>query len=263
MFTLLKKMEDGLKHFVSELQNLAFFGGKMVIRVFGKPIYPYETFEQMYYIGVGSLYLVVLTGIFAGQGMAIQFSYELADMGSKDYIGRILAVAIVRELGPVLTGLMIAARVASGITAEIAAMVSSNQVNALRAFGIDPIKKLATPRLISLVIMVPILTIIADTIALIGGWIIAVFVSHVSSTLYWSNVMDRLRFGNIAIGLIKPLAFSLVIAFISCYKGFSTKGGTRGVGRSTTSSVVLTSITILLVNFLLTKLVLSLFRGYL
>jgi phospholipid/cholesterol/gamma-HCH transport system permease protein len=194
--------------------------------------------------------------------MAIQFTYELASLGSKSYLGRILSIAIVRELGPVLTGLMIAARVSSGITAEIAAMVSSNQVSALRAFGVDPIRKLAAPRLISLIVMVPTLTVIADAVGIFGGWLVSEFIAHVSSHLYWANVLEKLSFGNIAIGLIKPIAFSLVIAFISCYKGFSTSGGTKGVGRSTTDSVVLSSISILVVNFIITKLVLSLVKGY-
>lgn len=263
MFSLLKRMNAWLKNFTNELQQLAIFSGRMVTSCFGRPIYVNDTLEQMHFIGIGSLYLVLLTGMFAGQGMAIQFSYELADMGSKNYLGRIMSIAIVRELGPVLTGLMIAARVSSGITAEIAAMVSSNQVNALQAFGIEPIRKLAAPRLISLLIMVPALTIIADAIAILGAWFVSQFIAHVSSTLYWANVFDKLRFGNIAIGIIKPVAFSLVIAFISCYKGFSTTGGTRGVGKSTTDSVVFSSITILIVNFLITKLILSLFRGYL
>jgi phospholipid/cholesterol/gamma-HCH transport system permease protein len=263
MISIVRKAIDAIKYFITELQQLFIFSAGMIEKVFRRPVYLYETFEQMHFIGVGSLYLVVLTGIFAGQGMAIQFSYELADLGSKNYLGRVLAIAIVRELGPVLTGLMVAARVASGITAEIAAMVSSNQIDALRSFGVDPVRKLAIPRMISLVVMVPILTILADAIAIIGGWIVAMFIAHVSSTLYWANVMDKLRFGNLAIGLIKPIAFSFVIAFISCYKGFTTRGGTRGVGQSTTSSVVLSSITILLVNFLITKLIISLFRGYL
>jgi phospholipid/cholesterol/gamma-HCH transport system permease protein len=105
-------------------------------------------------------------------------------------------------------------------------------------------------------------TIIADAVAILGGWLVSEFIAHVSSHLYWSNVLEKLTFGNIAIGLIKPIAFSLVIAFISCYKGFSTSGGTKGVGRSTTNSVVLSSISILVVNFMITKLVLSLVKGY-
>ncbi len=159
---ILTGIERGLKSFVLELQEIFYFSLRLTYRVFSRPIYVYETFEQMHFIGVGSLYLVILTGLFAGQGMAIQFAAELATMGSKDYLGRILAIAVVRELGPVLTGLMIAARVSAGITAEIGAMVSSQQVDAMRAFGIDPLRKLAAPRLISLVVMVPVLTRMDD-----------------------------------------------------------------------------------------------------
>lgn len=217
----------------------------------------------MYLIGIGSLYLVVLTGMFAGQGFALAFSQELADFGAKNYLGRIMAISIIRELGPTLTGLMVAARVASGITAEIGAMKSSNQIDAMVAFGIDPIKKIAAPRLISLIIMVPILTIVCDVIAILGGFVVGQFVAHVPSSLYWANVKDRLVFGNLFIGLLKPTLFSLCIAFISCYKGFSSEGGTKGVGQATTNSVVTTSITILIVNFFITKVVHSFIKGYL
>ncbi len=217
----------------------------------------------MYLIGIGSLYLVILTGIFAGQGFALAFSNELADFGAKDYLGRIMTIAIVRELGPVLAALMIAARVASGITAEIGAMKSSNQINALKSFGIDPIQKLAVPRLIALMVMVPVLTIFCDAIAIFGGYIIAVFLAHVSGTMYFAAVKERLIFGNLFIGIIKPIVFSFVIAFIACYKGFTAEGGTKGVGKATTESVVLASIVILVVNFFITKLASTYLKGYL
>ena len=158
---------------------------------------------------------------------------------------------------------MIAARVAAGITAEIGSMKSSNQIDALIAFGIDPVRKLAVPRLIALIIMVPVLTIICDIIAILGGWIIGVFVANISSATYFSMVVDRLTFGNVFMGLVKPVIFAFVIAFISCYKGFTTMGGTKGVGRSTNESVMVTSITILITNFVLTKTVWAIFRGYL
>lgn len=209
------------------------------------------------------MYLVVLTGIFAGQGFALAFSVELADFGAKDYLGRIMSIAIVRELGPVLASLMIAARVAAGITAEIGAMKSSNQLNAMVAFGIDPMQKLVVPRLVALLLMVPALTIVCDFIAIFGGYIIALFIAHVSTTMYWAAVKERLIFGNIFIGIFKPIVFSFVIAFISCYKGFASEGGTKGVGKATTESVVLSSITILCVNFFITKVVFSLIKGYL
>jgi phospholipid/cholesterol/gamma-HCH transport system permease protein len=235
----------------------------MVASLFGRPIYVAETFEQMYLIGIGSLFLVVLTGISAGQAMALQFSNELADFGSKNYLGRIMVLAIVRELGPVLAGLMIAARVAAGITAEIGSMKASNQLDAMVSFGIDPIRKLAAPRLISLIIMVPVLTIICDVIAITGGWLIAIWFSHITSLTYWTAVKERLIFGNIFMGLIKPFVYAFVIGFIACYKGFTADGGTKGVGRATTESVVIASITILITNFIITKIVSSVLRGYL
>ena len=219
--------------------------------------------EQMYSIGVGSLLLVVLTGVFSGQGLALAFSQELADFGAKDYLGRIVAMATIRELGPILTGLMIAARVAAGITAEIGAMKSSNQLDAMKAFGIDPLKKIARPRLISLIIMVPVLTVICDAIAIAGGWVVGLFIAHVTTTAYWSQVLLKLNYGNILIGLFKPFCFSFVIAFISCYCGFTSEGGTKGVGRATTNSVMFSSICILIVNFLITKIVGTLIKGYL
>lgn len=217
----------------------------------------------MYLIGVKSLFLIILTGVFAGMGFALAFSVELADFGAKSYLGRIMAISIVRELGPILSGLMIAARVASGITAEIGAMKSSDQLDAMVAFGIDPMKKVAVPRLLSLLVMVPALTIVMDVIAIIGGWFVATFISNVSSNLYWSTVRQKLIFGNIFLGLLKPVTFSLIIAAVSCYKGFTSEGGTKGVGRATTDSVVLASISILIVNFIITKVVFATIKGYL
>lgn len=251
------------KKFVYEIDQLTRFSIKMVLSLFGRPIYVPETMEQIYVVGVGSLFLVALTGIFAGQGLALQVNNEMAEMGSKFYLGRMMAIATIRELGPILAGLMIAARVAAGITAEIGSMKSSNQLDALIAFGVDPIRKLAAPRLIALMIMVPALTIICDIIAILGGWIIAIFVANITSSTYFSMVVDRLTFGNVFMGLVKPVVFAFVIAFISCYKGFTTSGGTKGVGRSTNESVMFTSITILITNFVLTKTVWAVFRGYL
>lgn len=261
--TIFSAFNRGLKNFAFEFQSLFFFSIKMLRSLWGRPFYIAETLEQMYLIGVGSLYLVVLTGLFSGQGFALAFSNELADFGAKDYLGRIMAIAMVRELAPTLTGLMVAARVASGITAEIGSMKGSAQLDAMVAFGIDPIKKVAAPRLISLIIMVPVLTIVCDAVSITGGWIIAKYIAHMSTTLYWASVEERLVFGNIFIGILKPAIFSFVIAFISCYKGFSSEGGTKGVGTATTQSVVMTSITILLVNFFITKVVFPILKGYL
>ncbi len=252
-----------LKKFAYELQELFFFSVKLVGSLFGRPIYVADTFEQMYMVGIGSLFLIILTGISAGQGMALEFSNELADFGSKHYLGRVMVLAMVRELGPVLTGIMVASRVAAGITAEIGAMKSSNQLDAMRAFGIDPIKKLAAPRFIALFVMVPALTVVCDVIGLFGGWLIAVFISNLTSTTYMTAVKVKLTYGNLIIGLLKPFVFAVIIAFISTYKGFTSKGGTKGVGQATTQSVMLSSITILIVNFIISRFIGDLLRGYL
>lgn len=256
-------MKSGpFKHFVYESQELFLFSGRTIRACFGRPFYLTETLEQMYLGGVGSLYLVTLTGLMAGQAIALNFSNELADFGAKTYLGRIMVLAIVRELGPTLTGLMVAARVASGITAEIGAMKSSNQIDALRAFSIDPMRKLAAPRLIALLIMVPVLTVVCDFIGLMGGYVIVVFQAHISEALYWAPVIERLNFANITMGLVKPVVFAMIIAFVSLYKGFSSAGGAKGVGAATNQSVVITSISILLANFVITKTIFSFIRGY-
>lgn len=250
-----------LKHFAGDVQGLTFYSGRLISRLFARPFYFADMLEQMYLLGVGSLFLVVLTGVFAGQGMALQFSIELADFGSKNYLGRVMAIAIIRELGPVLAGLMVAARVSAGITAELGSMKSSEQIDALVAFGVDPIKKLAVPRFWALFIMMPILTIVCDFVAIAGGYIIAVYIAHSSGTAYWTNVIYKLTLGNFIIGLVKPFLFAIIIASISTYMGFSTAGGTKGVGRSTTDSVVACSITILMINFLFTRLVVPRLQG--
>lgn len=251
------------RNFAYEVQGLAFYSGRLARRLFIRPFYVADLVEQMYFLGAGSLFLVVLTGIFAGQGMALQFSIELADFGSKNYLGRVMAIAIIRELGPVLTGLMVAARVAAGVTAEIGSMKSSEQIDALVAFGVDPLSKLAVPRFWALLIMLPVLTIVCDFVAIGGGYLIAIFIAHTSGTAYWTNVVHKLTLGNFIVGLSKPFLFAIIITTISTYMGFTTVGGTKGVGRSTTNSVVACSITILFINFLFTRLIVPQLKGLL
>ena len=251
----------GFKNFLMDVQGLTHFSLQLFGRSFGRPFYFTEFVEQMHFLGVGSLFLVVLTGIFAGQAIALQFSIELADFGSKNYLGRVMAVAILRELGPVLTALMVAARVASGITAEIGSMKSSEQLDAMRAFGVDPIRKLAVPRFWAMLIMLPALTLVCDFVAIFGGYIIAVFIAHISPSAYWSNFIDKVSLGNMIIGTVKPFLFAIIISTTSCYLGFATTGGTKGVGRSTTKSVVATSINILFINFAFTRLIVPQLKG--
>ncbi len=195
---------------------------------------------------------------------APDFFFKLTPMlGITAKVAIILVIAIVRELGPVLAGLMVAARVAAGITAELGSMKSSEQIDALVAFGCDPIQRLAVPRFWAILIMMPVLTVICDFVAIYGGYIIAVYIAKISGTAYWTSVLAKLNLGNIIIGLTKPFLFAIIIATISTYMGFETRGGTRGVGRSTTDSVVACSITIMFVNFLFTRLIVPLLQGLL
>lgn len=240
-----------------------FFSLRTFGALFRRPFYGAETVEQMYNVGVGSLFLVILTGMFAGQGLAYANAVELADFGAKNYLGRIMAIAVIRELGPLLAALMIAARVSSGITAELGAMKSSNQIDAMVAFGVDPRKKLIVPRVIALLIMVPVLTVITDVLAIFGGYMVGTLVAHVAPSIYWSAVRERMVFGNLFIGILKPVIFSIIIALVSTYKGFTAEGGTKGVGRATTESVMISSISILVVNFFITRVIFSLIKGYL
>jgi len=210
-------------------------------------------------LGVGSLGIVILTGLFAGMALAMQFSVELAAFGAKSYLGRAVTVSILRELGPVLTGLMVAGRVCSGITAELGAMKVTQQIDAMRVLGSDPVKKLVVPRVVAVVVMLPILTVISDAMAVLGGYSIAIFISRISTPIYWAEVGRAFTFENVIGALTKPFVFGLIIALIGCYQGLRTEGGTRGIGLATTRAVVLASILILVANFLLTKLLVGLF----
>jgi phospholipid/cholesterol/gamma-HCH transport system permease protein len=165
---------------------------------------------------------------------------------------------MIKELGPVLTGLMLAGRVGSGIAAELGSMVVTDQINALRALGTDPVRKLVVPRMLAGFFMAPVLTVIADTVGLIGGWLIAVLQLRVSSSVYWTSVTDALYVQDAWMGLIKPFVLGFVIVTIGCHVGLRTKGGTQGVGRATTNAVVAASVAVIAVDFFVTPLLITL-----
>ncbi len=243
--------------FLAGLQDLAVFSGRVVSRSFRPPYYFRDIYEQAYMAGVGSLHLALISAFFAGQALGLQFARQLSETGSTTLIGMLMTISVVRALGPDLIGLVVAARLASGYTAEIGAMKSANQIDAMIAFGTDPIRKLAVPRFVALFIMLPVLVILGDAIALAGGAIMAHYVAHTSLTLYWQQVQRNLTFGTILIGLTKPAVFACLISWIGCWKGFTTSGGTRGVGLSTTESVTLCSVLILIFDFVLTRVLFS------
>jgi phospholipid/cholesterol/gamma-HCH transport system permease protein len=221
--------------------------------LFRRPFYARETLLQMDRIGVGSLFIVVLTGLFTGMVLALQGAVQLEPYGATIYVSRLISTSVVRELGPVLAALMIAGRVGTGIASELASMTVTEQIDALRAEGTDPVHKLATTRLVACVIMIPLLTIIADGIAILGGWLVARLYLGIDSYFYWTWAYEAIHRRDLVLGLVKPVVFGSLIAMVGCYTGFSTKGGTVGVGASTTQSMVSASILILATDFFITK----------
>ena len=236
-----------------EVQETTLLAARAARRLFRRPTYLQEMVTQMDVVGVGSLTIIILTGFFTGGVLALQTYPTLKFYGAQDQTGRLVATALVRELGPVLGGLMVAGRVASAIAAELGSMVVSQQIDAMRALGTDPIRKLVAPRLIALLVMLPLLTIIADAVGILGGWTVSTQLYGILSGTFMAAVWEGLTTKDVVGGFIKTLAFALIVGTISCRQGLKTEGGTVGVGRSTTTAVVLSSIFIIVADFFLTK----------
>jgi phospholipid/cholesterol/gamma-HCH transport system permease protein len=242
---------------VYEIQEAALMTGRAFRRAISKPHYLREIITQMDVIGVGSIMIILLTGLFTGGVLALQTSNTLKTFGATGVTGQLVMTSMVREMGPVLASLMLAGRVGSAIAAELGSMVVSEQVDAMRALGTDPVKKLVWPRLFALMVMTPALTLLADMIGAFGGWLVASALMNVASSVYISSAKDALTYNDIIGGLIKPTVFGLIIAIVSCRAGLRTHGGTVGVGRSTTQAVVLSDILILASDFFLSRLILA------
>lgn len=224
-----------------------------------RPFYARDVMEQIDVIGLGSLTVVVLTGFFTGAVLALQSGMTLDQFGARPFVGRLISASMIKELGPVLTALMLAGRVGSGIAAELGSMMVTEQISALRALGTDPIRKLVVPRVLAGVIMCPILTVVANAVGLTGGWLIALTQLRVPTGVYWSSVVQGLYIQDVWMGLIKPFFLGFVIVSIGCHVGLRTTGGTQGVGRATTNAVVAASVVVLVVDFFLTRLLISIF----
>ena len=240
---------------VQEYSELSFAG---VRALFTRPRYPREILAQMDSLGVGSLSIVVLTGMFTGMVLALQSSATLDVFGARAYVGRLVCVSMVRELGPVLTALMVTGRVGSGMAAELGSMVVTQQIDALRVLGSDPIRKLVAPRIAAGVIMVPILTVISNALGILGAGLLSVFSLKLQWAFYWRSVTGALVLNDIMMGLSKPVVFGFILSSVGCYMGLRTRGGTQGVGTSTTRSVVVGSVLILVADFFMTKFLLLL-----
>ena len=255
---MLPWLESRVKSSLLELQEYTLMLGKVARAMVTRPFYLRDVIEQFDAVGVGSLTVVLLTGIFTGAVLALQSGLTLDQFGARPVVGRLVSASMIKELGPVLTALMLAGRVGSGIAAELGSMVVTDQINALRALGTDPIRKLVVPRVIAGVVMAPILTVISDFMGIVGGSIIAIFQLQVTSGQYWKSITDGLYVQDAWMGIIKPFFLGFVIVSIGCHVGLRTKGGTQGVGRATTNAVVAASVCVLAVDFFLTRLLITL-----
>ena len=266
MTALATRLNTAAKERVFSLQEYFILAWNALRFTFARPFYWGDLVQQMDAIGVQSLGIVLLTGFFTGMVLALQSSVQLQQFGALPYIGRLVAGSMIRELGPVLAGLMVAGRVGSGIAAQIGSMRVTEQIDALNTLGTDPIKKLVTPRVLAALIMLPVLTVINDFVGILGGNVISTFLVGLPTSFYWQTVWEQLRsngfvFGFIpndfVQGLVKPFVFGGIISISACYYGLNTTGGTEGVGQSTTRTVVLSSILILVVDYFLTQILLA------
>jgi phospholipid/cholesterol/gamma-HCH transport system permease protein len=242
---------------IQAVQDFYLLTGRALRNVVRTPHYMDDVFIQMDTIGVGSLPIVILTGFFSGAVMALQMGRALGQYGQTGRTGQVVSIILVRELGPVLTALLVAGRNSSGIASELGSMKVTEQIDAMRALGTDPIQKLVTPRMIATAIMLPCLTVTADFIGMCGGFIIGYFIYALPPRQYWTTTWQALEWSDVVQGLLKPFVFSFVVSLIGCYYGLRTTGGTQGVGRATTQAVVAASVIIFILDFLITKIFVS------
>jgi len=250
---------DYAKQSVLAVQNYSLLAWRSIANIFGHPRYVADTLLQADMIGVGSLPIVVLTGFFTGAVLALQGANTLQRFGSLSLIGQLVSLSMVRELGPVLTGLMVSGRNSSGMASELGSMKVTEQIDAMRALGTDPSRKLVTPRVMATVFMLFFLTIISDLVGLTGGFMVAYFMLGLDPNQYWSQAWQNLVFADVLMGLVKPVFFGFIISSVGCYYGLSTTGGTQGVGRSTTQAVVAASVMILILDFFVTRVLMVFF----
>jgi phospholipid/cholesterol/gamma-HCH transport system permease protein len=251
-------IERWVKHAALEVQEYIFLTGATFRGVFTRPIYRHDIVEQFDQIGAGSLTVVLLAGLFTGAALASQSGLTLDQFGARPVVGRLVSASMIKELGPVLTALMLTGRIGSGIAAELGSMVVTDQINALRALGTDPVRKLVVPRVLAGIFMAPVLTIISDFIGILGGWVIARYQLQVNSGLYWSSITKGLYMQDVWMGLSKPFVFGFLIVTIACHVGLRTTGGTAGVGKSTTVSVVAGSVAVISADFFVTQILIAL-----
>ncbi|MHB8304182.1 MAG: MlaE family ABC transporter permease [Acidobacteriaceae bacterium] len=248
-----------LRQRVLAVQDYSLLSWSAMANIFRRPFYAADLYTQADLIGVGSLPIVILTGFFTGGVLALQSATTLAQFGAKSVTGELVSLSMIKELGPVLTGLMVSGRNASGMASELGSMQVTEQIDAMRALGTDPLKKLVTPRLIATVVMLFFLTIVSDALGTLGGGFAGTVFLRLNASQYFHMAYQFLLYPDILEGLIKPLIFGFIIASVGCYFGLSTRGGTQGVGRSTTQAVVVSSVLIIATDFVISYMMIRIF----
>lgn len=246
----------GFLSFFATFGAIATLTVQMIVAMLRPPFELRSLIRQLYSLGVQSFSIAFLTALFTGAVMALQFGWGLERFGAANYVGKVISVGFVMELGPVLTALLVGGRVGAGITAEIGSMAVSEQIDAIRALGADPVKKLVVPRVLACIIAMPLLAAMADVVGIFGGMVVAVTDQGLSTAYYIDQVLTTVDIPKVMHGLVKAGFFGYFFGIIGCYMGLNTSGGTRGVGRFTTRTVVVTSITILIGDFILGKILL-------
>lgn len=242
-----------LKRKTASVQEYSLLAMQSVANLFRRPLYVADIIQQSDMVGFGSLPIVLASVFFTGAALALNSATSLSRFGATTVIGQLVSIGIVRELGPVLAGLVVAGRNASGMASELGSMIVTEQIDAMRALGTDPTKKLVTPRVVATVVMMFFLTILGDFMGLLGGSFVATMLLGLDSHEYWSNAWQTLVFSDVFMGLSKPLVFGFIVSTVGCYYGLSTKGGTQGVGRATTEAVVAAMILIIVVDVFVTR----------
>jgi len=250
---------DAFKGLLSNIQDYTYMASRSLANLLTAPRYFQDLLDQMDDIGVCSLAIVLASGFFIGAVMVLQTGSQFVRFGQTALTGDIVSLALVRELGPTLTGILVAGRVASGMASELGSMLVTEQVDAMRAMGTDPSRKLITPRVMASILVLPLLTALNDFVGLLGGCVASVFSLRLGAVEFWTRAIDALEFPDIMQGMMKPLVYGFILSTVGCYKGLTVRGGTQGVGRATTQAVVVSNILIIAADVFLTKL--SLYLG--
>jgi phospholipid/cholesterol/gamma-HCH transport system permease protein len=256
---LVEKLDQFAKSSVLSVQEYSLLCWHSVESLFTPPVYWRDAFQQADFIGVGSVPIVLLTGFFIGGSLALQSASTLSQFGARTVTGQLVSLSMVRELGPVLTALMVSGRNASGMASELGSMRVTEQIDAMRALGTDPVRKLVAPRILATTFMLFFLTVLSDAIGILGGAMVSVMMLNLNGSQYFHTAYQNLAYTDIIEGAIKPFPFGFIIASIGCFYGMQTSGGTQGVGRSTTQAVVASSVLIIAADFILNRIMIAMF----